>query len=193
MSITIKMPLYACGTCAAHFTRRYNANRHNKIVHTNKSEIVTFVEYLIGRSERKYLPADPMSYRSKRKSNNVNTIVHESTNANSSHEISNISIQKNPTYKAEAAQGNKNTNYLFEYEKKNKENFYMQKLKEKIEDLGLMLHDFYPPQQVQAILFKLMGKLNATVNYASLEMELEGYRNSLVSRYLGGLYPNPYK
>ena len=187
------MPLYACGTCGANFNRRYNAKRHNKIIHTNKSEIVTFVEYLIGRSEGKYLPADPLSYRSKRRSNNVNTIIHESTNANSSHEISNISIQKNPTYKAEAAQGNKNTNYLFEYEKKNKEKLYVQKLKEKIEDLGLMLRDFYPPQQVQAILFSLMGKLNANVNYASLEMELEGYRNSLVSRYLGGLYPDPYK
>jgi hypothetical protein len=181
---TIKMPLYACGTCGANFNRRYNAKRHNKIIHTNKSEIVTFVEYLIGTSE---------GNRSKRRSNNVNTIIHESTNANSSHEISNISIQKNPTYKAEAAQGNKNTNYLFEYEKKNKEKLYVQKLKEKIEDLGLMLRDFYSPQQVQAILFNLMGKLNANVNYASLEMELEGYRSSLVSRYLGGLYPDPYK
>jgi hypothetical protein len=68
---------------------------------------------------------------------------------------------------------------------------YLQKLKEKIEDLGLMLRDFYHPQQVQAIVFNLMGKLNATVNYVSLEMELEGYRNSLVSRYLRGLYPGP--
>lgn len=181
---TIKMPLYACGTCGAHFNRRYNANRHNKIIHVNKSEIVSFVEYLIGRSEGKYLPADPMSYRSKRRSNNGSRIIHESTNAN-------LSVPKNSTYTAEPAQGNKNTNYLFEYEKKKKEQLYLQKLKEKIEDLGLMLRDFYHPQQVQAILFNLMGKLNATVNYVSLEMELEGYRNSLVSRYLRGLYPGP--
>jgi hypothetical protein len=95
---TIKMPLYACGTCGAHFNRRYNAKRHNKIIHVNKSEIVSFVEYLIGRSEGKYLPADPMWYRSKRRSNSGSRIIHESTNANSSYEVSNISVPKNSTY-----------------------------------------------------------------------------------------------
>src|SRR5919202_5045989 len=104
-TITIKMPLYACGTCGAHFNRRYNARRHNKTIHANKSQIVSFVEYLIGRSEGKFLPADPTSYRSKRRSNNGSRIIHEISNTNSSHEISNISVAKNSTYKAEPAQG----------------------------------------------------------------------------------------
>ena len=182
---TIKTPLYACGTCGAHFNRRYNAKRHSKIIHASESEIVSFVEYMIGRSQGKYLPADPMSYRSKR-SNNGSKIVHESSNANFGHDIFNINVVKNLTHRPEPAQRDKNSSYLFDYEKKNNELSNMQKLREKIEDLGLMLRDFYPPQQVQVILFNLMGKLNASENYVSLEMELEGYRNSLVNRYLRG-------
>jgi hypothetical protein len=54
-----------------------------------------------------------------------------------------------------------------------------------------MLRDFYPPQQLQAILSDLMGKLNSSANYVNLETELESYRNSLVNRYLRGLYPGP--
>src|SRR5919199_6880475 len=108
-STTIKMPLYACGTCGAHFNRRYNAKRHSKIIDAGESEIVSFVEYMIGRSQGKYLPADPMSYRSKR-SNNGNNIVHESSNANFGHDIN---VVKNLTHRPGPAQRDKNSSYLF--------------------------------------------------------------------------------
>jgi hypothetical protein len=76
MVTPIKMPLYVCGTCSQHFTRRYNANRHNENIHANRAEIVRFLEYLIGRSIGKYLASDPLSYRSKRRSyNKVSMII----------------------------------------------------------------------------------------------------------------------
>jgi hypothetical protein len=76
MVTPIKMPLYVCGTCSQHFTRRYNANRHNKNIHANRAEIARFLEYLIGRSIGKYLASDPLSYRSKRRSYNKDVIIH---------------------------------------------------------------------------------------------------------------------
>jgi hypothetical protein len=139
-STTIKMPLYACGTCGAHFNRRYNAKRHSKIIDAGESEIVSFVEYMIGRSQGKYLPADPVSYRSKR-SNNGSKIVHESSKTSFDHQIFNINVVTNLTHRPEPAQRDKNSSYLFDYENKNNELSNMQKLREKIEDLGLMLRD----------------------------------------------------
>jgi hypothetical protein len=70
--------LYVCGTCSEHFTRRYNANRHNRNIHSDKAEIVRFLDYLIGRGSGKYLPADPLSYRTKKiNKNKAATFVHE--------------------------------------------------------------------------------------------------------------------
>lgn len=50
-------------------------------------------------------------------------------------------------------------------------------LTDDIKDIRRMLYDFHPAEQVQTLLFKLIGKLNAVANYASMEMELECYRN----------------
>jgi len=48
-------PNYVCTTCSQHFTRKYSAKRHNITVHHNHGgEIVTLVEYLVGRNSGRY-------------------------------------------------------------------------------------------------------------------------------------------
>jgi hypothetical protein len=81
-----RMPLYVCGSCSKHFTRRYNASRHNRNIHGNTSEVVRFVDYIIGRLSGKYLQPDPSSCASKKwNNNNNNTVIHESNNNNLNH------------------------------------------------------------------------------------------------------------
>jgi hypothetical protein len=198
------MPLYVCGTCSQHFTRRYNANRHNKNIRVNRAEIVRFIEYLIGRPIGKYLASNPLSYRSKRRTYNKDVIIHESIDD----KISNTSMRKDLTYAAEPAQGHINTNFInlgvqnnfvfnyfncyLKYDNKIKEELQLKKITDDIKDIKRMLYDFHPAEQVQTLLFKLIGMLNAAANYASMEMELERYRNWLVNRYLGYSYSDPY-
>src|SRR5215207_3046620 len=43
-------PLYVCVTCAQDFTRGYDAKRHNFKHHSGLANIVSFLEYLIGRT-----------------------------------------------------------------------------------------------------------------------------------------------
>ena len=83
----MKNPLYVCSTRGQDFTRRYNANRHNQNIHSNKADVVRFLECLIGRISGKYLPGDPLSYRIKYKNDNKTTFVHENAN-NPRHEKS---------------------------------------------------------------------------------------------------------
>src|ERR671924_2176272 len=43
-------PLFVCVTCAQDFTRGYDARRHNSNHHFEQAKIVSFLEYLIGRT-----------------------------------------------------------------------------------------------------------------------------------------------
>jgi hypothetical protein len=57
-------PTYVCTTCSEHFTRKYSAKRHNITVHHNNGgEIVTLVEYLVGRKTGRYQASHPFWYR----------------------------------------------------------------------------------------------------------------------------------
>ena len=78
-------PLYACGTCGLHFTRRFNAKRHNKNLHDNKADIVTFSEYVVGRTSGKYTPDNPSFYRIKNSNASKRNIVHQYENDNNTH------------------------------------------------------------------------------------------------------------
>jgi hypothetical protein len=77
--------LYACGTCGLNFTRSYNAKRHNKNIHDNKADIVTFSEYMIGRVSGKYPPVDPSFYRIKNSNVSRRNIVHQYENHNNTY------------------------------------------------------------------------------------------------------------
>jgi hypothetical protein len=56
-------PTYVCASCSEHFTRKYSAKRHNFNIHAGRSEIVPFIEYMVGRSSGRYLASHPSWYR----------------------------------------------------------------------------------------------------------------------------------
>ena len=56
-------PTYVCATCSEHFTRKYSAKRHNFNIHNGRSEIVPFIEYMVGRSSGRYLASHPSWFR----------------------------------------------------------------------------------------------------------------------------------
>ena len=59
---------YVCTTCSEHFTRKYSAKRHNLTIHNNGGDIVTLVEYLVGRKSGRYQASHPSWYRRSEKS-----------------------------------------------------------------------------------------------------------------------------
>jgi hypothetical protein len=59
-------PNYVCATCSEHFTRKYSANRHNSNLHGGRSEIVSYIEYMAGRSSGRYLASHPSWYHKQR-------------------------------------------------------------------------------------------------------------------------------
>jgi hypothetical protein len=59
-------PNYVCTVCSEHFTRKYSANRHNSNVHGGRSEIVSSIEYMAGRSSGRYLASHPSWHRKQR-------------------------------------------------------------------------------------------------------------------------------
>jgi hypothetical protein len=56
-------PSYVCTVCSEHFTRKYSGQRHNFNIHSGRSEIVPYVEYMVGRSSGRYLANHPSWYR----------------------------------------------------------------------------------------------------------------------------------
>ena len=56
-------PMHVCATCSEHFTRKYSAKRHNFNIHSGRSEIVPYIEYMVGRSSGRYLASHPSWYR----------------------------------------------------------------------------------------------------------------------------------
>jgi hypothetical protein len=54
---------YVCTACSQHFTRKYSAKRHNFNIHSGRSEIVPYIEYMVGRSSGRYLASHPSWYR----------------------------------------------------------------------------------------------------------------------------------
>ena len=59
-------PNYVCTVCSEHFTRKYSANRHDSNVHGDRSEIVPYIEYMVGRSSGRYLASHPSWHRKQR-------------------------------------------------------------------------------------------------------------------------------
>jgi hypothetical protein len=63
---------YVCVTCAQDFTRKYSADRHNRLLHQERGKIVRTLEYIIGRVTGEYGLADPIGFRRKRHSTDGN-------------------------------------------------------------------------------------------------------------------------
>src|ERR1041385_7451315 len=155
--ILTKKPLYVCSLCGLDFTRRYNSDRHNQNLHSNKAEIVTLMEYLSGRMSEKYLPGNPFSYRKKNRSKKENRMF-DTNNANSNFKDNAESIV-NPF---------NNMNYftfLQAFEKKAKETELIGKIEEMFNDIERMLRDFNTYERAQIIIAQWKDRFNATTDY----------------------------
>jgi TPP-dependent pyruvate/acetoin dehydrogenase alpha subunit len=65
---------YVCTTCSQHFTTKYSAKRHN-IIAAHRGEIVTLVEYLMGRLSGRYQASHPSWYRKRRRNERATVAV----------------------------------------------------------------------------------------------------------------------
>lgn len=54
---------YVCAECSEHFTRKTSGERHNFNIHSGKAEIVSLMEYLVGRGSGVYLPSNPSWFK----------------------------------------------------------------------------------------------------------------------------------
>jgi hypothetical protein len=61
-----------------------------------------------------------------------------------------------------------------------------QELEELIDEIGGMLSDFRPPEQVQAVVSGFKRRLDTTTDYTALHTELDNYRTTLIDQVLGG-------
>jgi hypothetical protein len=74
---------WVCATCAQYFSRRYSADRHNRILHDGKGITVRILDYIVGRVSGQFLPNDPLAYRMKvRNEENVPLVGSHSNNKN---------------------------------------------------------------------------------------------------------------
>ena len=190
--------MYACGNCGLYFTRRYNAIRHNQNLHYNKADIVTFSEYMIGRTSGKYLPGNPSLYRVKSRNSAKSTIVHQcekndnNTNFNQQ-KYALDSTKSNPICNSrdniESLSNQfdieKYVDNLLQPFKSARESRQKQEIEELINEIETRLYDFCPHEHVQAIVTEFKRRLNATTDYTAFYIELDNYRSTLVNRYLG--------
>lgn len=87
-------PLYVCVVCGEHFTRHANAKRHNFNLHRNSGEIVSWTEYLVGRSTNRYQPSYPsMSRRGRYNSQRTTTTPTATTVADSMGDFRPMGVQ----------------------------------------------------------------------------------------------------
>jgi hypothetical protein len=56
-------PSYVCTVCSQHFTRKYSGQRHNSNIHNGRSEIVSYIQYMVGRSSGQYPASHPSWFR----------------------------------------------------------------------------------------------------------------------------------
>lgn len=72
-------PSYVCVTCEQHFTRHTSAKRHIFNIHNGIGEIVTLLEYLVGRNSDRYRPSHRSMYRRRRKEHPIHNFEHATT------------------------------------------------------------------------------------------------------------------
>jgi hypothetical protein len=95
---------WVCATCAEHFTRKYSATRHNNNLHAGNGQIVTLLDYIVGRASGQYLPSDPRTRK------NHNPLIHDYTSRWPSKPVSQRIASNDRPYPA----NNNNNNNMYE-------------------------------------------------------------------------------
>jgi hypothetical protein len=95
---------WVCATCGEHFTRKYNATRHNNNLHAGNGLIVRLLDYIVGRASGQYLPSDP------RTSKNHKPLIHDYTPRWPSKPVSQAGASNDRPYPA----NNNDSNNMYE-------------------------------------------------------------------------------
>ena len=66
---------WVCATCAQHFTRFYSANRHNENLHNGGGQVVRLLDYMIGATNGKFPPNDPIAEQRRKGARNSNSRI----------------------------------------------------------------------------------------------------------------------
>jgi hypothetical protein len=196
--MVVRKPSYVFVTCGQDFTREHGAKRHNGNIHAGTAEIVTFFEYLVGRSSGKYLASDPAAYRLKTRRNTL-------ANANIPRGKSGIppSLYGNGTddldwynnlVKNEGRRRDSNDPYrrLLDFglleptqNKKSRgpsEDEYI-KARAMLAGIEQVLTPFCPPEFVRNVITGLIDRCNVRGNYVGLDEALERHRNNARQYY----------
>jgi hypothetical protein len=96
---------WVCANCAEHFTRKYSASRHNNNLHFGNGQIVTLLDYIVGRASGQYLPSDPRTRK------NHNPLIHDYTPRWPSKPVSQGIASNNRPYPANNNNNNNNNMY----------------------------------------------------------------------------------
>lgn len=155
---------------------------------------------MIGRVSGKYQQGNPSFYRMKNRNPSKSNIVHQFENNNNNTHYNQQkyvldSTKTNPVY--DPRDNTLSACNHFEIQRyvmfdnllknmdRDREGRKKQKIEEHINEIGRMLCDFRPPEQVQAIVTGFKRKLDSTTDYTALYTELDNYRTRLVDRALG--------
>src|SRR5947209_5983734 len=180
---------WVCSSCAKHFSRRYTANRHDRNLHEGKGNIVSILDYVVGRMSGQFQSKNPLESRrdkqngllfgSKTANNNFgpkviadsmngasgcqNVIPRQPTNTNSTHD----SDKKGSPYP-----------HLWDFSllptKPDKTadeprlDIYKQATA-KLAEIEQLLRPFTPPDFVRNVITQLTEICNATGNYDILD------------------------
>lgn len=63
----MKKPLWVCAACSMWSSRKSSVKRHIAKIHDGKGLMISYMDYLIGRSSGTYPPGIPPQYLSERK------------------------------------------------------------------------------------------------------------------------------
>ena len=193
----IRKPSYVCVTCGQDFTRKYSAYWHNGNIHARTAEIVTFFEYLVGRSSGRYLASDPAAYRLKSGQNTfAKTNIHRGKSGIPA-PLYGIGTDKldwhNILTKSEGRRRNGKDPYrcLLDFalleptlNKKSRQPSGDEYIKAKatLARIEQVLIPFCPPEFVRNVITGLIDRCNVKGNYEGLDDALERHRNN-ASRY----------
>jgi hypothetical protein len=172
-------------------------------VQCRAADIVTFSEYVVGRTSGKYPPGNPSSYRIKKKNASKPSIVHQYESDNNNHfnqqKFISDSTKTGPLYDSrdntQSAYNQFDTqkyseryvifNNLLQSLDRAAQSRKRQEIEELINEIGGMLADFRPPEQVHAIVTGFKRRLDTTTDYTVLHTELHNYRTRLIDQALG--------
>src|SRR5919198_573356 len=70
----LSKPKWACASCGMYSSRKSSVKRHIQNIHSGNANLVSFVDYLVGRKSGLYWPVIPPTYQNKNDGTNKKQI-----------------------------------------------------------------------------------------------------------------------